>query len=110
MRAGLAWLSNSWSLKHCLQVNLGILKRRGKLPSPSQRTACPSANHPTRRTEAPAATLRSWEDRYYTGAATGLSAIPGYATMGYALGQVRRAWLAARAGGIGAAFAGCLLA
>jgi hypothetical protein len=54
--------------------------------------------------------LRSWEDRYYTGAATGLSAIPGYATMGHALGQVRRAWLAASAGGIGAAFAGCLLA
>jgi hypothetical protein len=41
----------------------------------------------------------------HAGAATGLPAIPGYATMEHTLGQVRWAWLAARARAAGRALA-----
>ena len=46
----------------------------------------------------------------YVGAAAGLSAIPGYAVMRHTLAGVRWGWLLASLGGVGAAFAGYLLA
>jgi uncharacterized membrane protein YbhN (UPF0104 family) len=46
----------------------------------------------------------------FVGAATGLAAIPGYAAMAHTLGDIRWGWLVASAGGVGAAFAGYLLA
>lgn len=46
----------------------------------------------------------------YVGAAVGLSAIPGYAVMRHTLAGVRWQWLLASLAGVGAAFAGYLLA
>jgi hypothetical protein len=46
----------------------------------------------------------------FVGAAAGLAALPGYAAMAHTLGDVRWGWLAASAAGVGAAFAGYLLA
>jgi uncharacterized membrane protein YbhN (UPF0104 family) len=46
----------------------------------------------------------------YAGAAVGLAAIPGYGVLERVLGSVRWPWIAASAGGVGAAFAGYLLA
>jgi len=63
MGTGLAWLSSRTILKHDLQVNLGILKRRGTAAVTESQDGL-SIGELARRTEVPAATLRSWEDRY----------------------------------------------
>ena len=63
MGTGLAWLSSRTILKHNLQVNLGILKRRGTAAVTESQDGL-SIGELARRTEVPAATLRSWEDRY----------------------------------------------
>jgi MerR family transcriptional regulator, light-induced transcriptional regulator len=63
MGPGLSWLSSGTTLKHRLQVNLGILKRRGAAAVTESQDGL-SIGELARRTEVPAATLRSWEDRY----------------------------------------------
>jgi MerR family transcriptional regulator, light-induced transcriptional regulator len=63
MGTGLAWLSSRTILKHDLQVNLGFLKRRGTAAVTESQDGL-SIGELARRTEVPAATLRSWEDRY----------------------------------------------
>src|SRR6185295_18728466 len=63
MGTGLSRLSSGTILKHRLQVNLGILKRRGTAAVTEPPDGL-SIGELARRTEVPAATLRSWEDRY----------------------------------------------
>jgi DICT domain-containing protein len=63
MGTGLSWLSSGTTLKHRLQVNLGILKRRGTAAVTDPPDGL-SIGELARRTEVPAATLRSWEERY----------------------------------------------
>ena len=63
MGPGLSWLSSGTTLKHRLQVNLGILKRRGAAAVTEPQDGL-SIGELARRTEVPAATLRSWENRY----------------------------------------------
>jgi DNA-binding transcriptional MerR regulator len=63
MGTGLSRLSSGTTLKHRLQVNLGILKRRGTAAVTEPPDGL-SIGELARRTEVPAATLRSWEDRY----------------------------------------------
>jgi DICT domain-containing protein len=63
MGTGLSRLSSRTILKHSSQVNLGILKRRGTAAVTESQDGL-SIGELARRTEVPAATLRSWEDRY----------------------------------------------